>query len=128
MFEIKSTESDASLEFSNMSGDYFIVSLKSSTHSATREVYAYTNAYGIARLFQVAAEQWRGWEGVKRWASIEGELEIELESDNKGHISLTVKINNYFGNADPWKIEAVISIEAGQLDLISQKANKYFKQ
>jgi hypothetical protein len=128
MFEIKSTESDATLEFSNFSGDYFTVSLRSSTHFASREVYAGTDSQGIARLLQEAAEQWRSWQGIKQWQSVLGELQLELKSNHKGHISLTAKINNESGHPDPWKIEATLSVEAGQLDSLSQKAAGYFKQ
>ncbi len=127
MFLIKSTESDASLEFSDLSGDYFKVSLRASSHCATRDVYAYTDAKGIACLFQEAADQWRGWSGTKKWESIEGEFTLELTSDKTGHISLTARINHNCGNPDPWKLEATLTIEAGQLESLAKKAGKYWE-
>lgn len=126
MFQIKSSESDASLEITDFRGEYFKVTLRSSSHFAARDVYAYTDAQGIASLFREAAEQWRGWSGSKKWSSIEGEFVIELKADNKGHISLTAQISHDIGNADPWKLESTISIEAGQLEDLARQAHQYF--
>lgn len=127
MFDIKSIGSDASLEFSDLSGDYFKVSLRSATHFAVREVYSYTDPKGVASLFQKAADEWSGWSGTKKWASLEGEFELELISDKTGHISMTVKINHNCGNPDPWRLESCIMIEAGQLQEIAKRATQYFK-
>lgn len=68
MFQIKSTASDALLEFTDVTGNYFKVTLRSDSHFAMREVYAYTDAKGIASLFQEAATQWRGWSDTKKWS------------------------------------------------------------
>jgi len=126
VLQIKSTESDALLEFSDLSGDYFKVSLRSGSHFAIRKVYAYTDAKGIAALFQEAATEWRGWSGTKKWASIEGEFELELKSDKTGHVTLTTKINHDCGNSDPWRLESTLLIEAGQLENIAKRANQHF--
>jgi len=126
MFQIKSTRTDALLEFFDLSGDYFKVSLRSTSHSAVRNVYAYTDAEGIARLFQEAASEWRGWSGTKSWESLEGELRIELKADKTGHISMNVEINHDCGNPDPWRLKSCIMMEAGQLETIAKRASQFF--
>lgn len=128
MFQIKSTETDALLEFSDLSGDFFKVSLHSTSHSAVREVYAYTDAEGIARLFQEAASEWRGWSGTKCWESLEGEFKIELKADKTGHITINVDINHDCGNSEPWRLKSCIMIEAGQLETIAKRATEFFRQ
>jgi len=126
MFKIKSTESDALLEFSDLSGDYFKVTFHSATHSATRNVYAYTDSKGIARLFQEASEEWRGWPGTKRWESLEEEFTLELTSHKTGHITLITRINHDCGNPEPWELKAVLTTEAGQLESLAKEAVKFF--
>ena len=127
MFQIKSTRSEVLLEFTDLSGDYFKVALRSDSHFAMREVYAYTDAKGVASLFQEAAAQWRGWSGIKRWASIEGEFELELKADKTGHITVTTRINHDCGNPDPWRLESHLTVEAGQLETIAKRAVEFFK-
>jgi len=126
MLQIKSTETDALLEFFDLAGDYFKVSLRSSSHSAVREVYAYTDPEGIASLFQEAASEWRGWNGTKSWESLEGEFKIELTADKKGHITINIGINHDCGNPEPWRLESCIMIEAGQLETIAKRASQFF--
>lgn len=50
VFSIRSTESDAELVFLSHRGDYFDIELRSRQLSAAREVWAYTDAYGLADL------------------------------------------------------------------------------
>jgi hypothetical protein len=128
MFQIKSIETDALLEFFDLSGDYFKVSLRSTSHSAVREVYAYTDPEGIARLFQEAAREWRGWSGTKSWESLEGEFRIELKTDKSGHITINVEINHDCGNPEPWRLKSCIMTEAGQLETIAKRATQFFRQ
>lgn len=128
MFQIKSTETDSMLEFFDLSGDYFKVSVRSTTHSAVLEVYAYTDPKGIARLFQEAAKEWRGWNESKYWESLEGEFRIELKTDRTGHITINVDINHNCGNPEPWRLKSCIMIEAGQLENISKRATEFFRQ
>lgn len=127
MFQIKSVESDALLEFFDLAGDYFNVSLRSTSHSAVREVYAYTDPDGITSLFQEAAGDWRGWSGIKSWESLEGEFKIELKTDKTGHITIDVEINHDCGNPEPWRLKSCIMIEAGQLEAIAKSAIQFFR-
>jgi len=126
MFTIKSTDSETELRFEDLSGDYFTVALRSASHSAQRQVYAYTDSKGIAHLLEEAAQQWQGWAGTKTWQSIEEELKLELIADNTGHITLKVRIAHDCGNPDPWCLESTITIEAGQLASIANDASNYF--
>ena len=59
-FVLRSSNSDASVEFSALNGDYFSVTVKAHDHSAARQVYAFTDASGIAAVFAEAANDWKG--------------------------------------------------------------------
>ena len=73
-FVLRSSNSDASVEFSALNGDYFSVTVKAHDHFASRQVYAFRDASGIAAVFAEAAKDWKGWVGA-------GQLEaISLEA------------------------------------------------
>jgi hypothetical protein len=125
--QIKSSSSDAVLQFSQVEGEYFEVSLRSSSHSASKRVCCYTDPGGVASLFDDAAAHWRGWPGPKRWESIEGELALELTADRTGHITLNVTISNYLGGPDSWRVQSQLTLEAGQLEALAGDAAKTFR-
>ena len=123
---IKSSNSDTAIEFAERKGDYFRVSILGRAHSATRDVYAYTDADGLARLFTEAAHDWKGWKEPKIWESLEGELRGALTHDGKGEVTLKVDINADQGGTDPWRHHAALSIDAGQLETIAGDASQFW--
>ena len=113
---LKSSNSDAVVEFSDVRGDSFRIAVQARDHSAVRDVSAYTDALGVVRLFSEAARDWRGWQGAKAWESLEGELRLELTTDRSGHVALRVRIRSVAGGSDPWCIDTEIGLEAGGLE------------
>ena len=122
MLSLKSSNSDAAVEFSEVDGDHFRVSVVARDHSASRIVDAFMDALGVAALFAKAAEEWKGWDGGRVWQSIEGDLELELSHDRRGHVALRVRIRSDPGGADSWQHEAEIGLDAGQLEAIALSA------
>ena len=45
-----------------------------------------------ARFFAELAADWRGWDGERRWRSLEGEMEIEASHDGRGHVLIGVTV------------------------------------
>jgi len=121
---LTSSNSDVVVEFSDIEDDYFRVSVMSHDHSATRRVYAYTDGAGISRLFADAAEEWRVWKEPKVWESLEGELRIELSIDRLGHVAVAVRVRSDPGGSDPWRLDAELGLDAGQLDGVAREANR----
>ncbi len=119
MLSLKSSNSDAAVTFSEVDGDHFRVSVVAPDHSVSRVVYAYTDAFGVADLFTQAAQEWKGWDGAKVWQSIEGELQLGLSHDRRGHVTLRVRICSDRGGADSWQHEADIGLDAGQLETLA---------
>ncbi len=73
---LASSSSDVVVEFSDIEGDSFRVSVISHDHSATLRVCAYTDRAGVPRLLAGAAKDWRGWQGPKVWESLDaGQLD-----------------------------------------------------
>ena len=122
-----SSSSDVALEFSGVEGEYFCVTVVARDHSATRRVCAYTDEQGVARLFSEAAAEWKGWPGCKSWEALEGELRLELTADRLGHVTLAVRIRSDPGGADPWQLDAGLSLDAGQLEEIAREAGRLWR-
>ena len=125
---IASSRSDATLEFANVRGDQFRVSVTAKDHSAALDVSAHTDAHGVERLLSEAARDWQGWSGAKVWESLEGECRLEMSHDRKGHVTLRVRLHRSFGGPDPWCVDTEISLEAGQLDAIAAEAHRLWEQ
>jgi hypothetical protein len=119
---LKSSKSDAAVELSDVDGDSFRVSVVARDHSASRIVYGYTDAFGVPALFAQAAQEWRGWDGRKVWQSIEGELQLALSHDRRGHVTLGIRLRSNPGGADSWQQEAEIGLDSGQLEAIALSA------
>ena len=89
-------------------------------------VSTFTDPYGVLRLFQDAASNWRGWSGKKSWESLEGDFRLELSSNSTGHITLKTLISHDCGNPDPWRLIAAFEMNAGQLESVAQKVQRFF--
>jgi hypothetical protein len=126
--EIKSAHSGARLRFFELRGDYFRAALTSNMYSGSLKVCAYTDAHGLADLFQDMAANWQGWNGKKVWASIEGEFSLSCTHDKLGHITIDVMMNEDFGSRETWNLRASLVIEAGQLEAIAAHAKEFFGQ
>ena len=120
---LSSSNSDAVIEFSDVQGEYFRVSVTARDHSASRHVYAYTDGAGIARLFAEAAREWRGWTGTKQWESLEGEFRIVLTIDRLGHVTVEARVQSDPAGPDRWQLEAELGLDAGQLEGVARDAH-----
>lgn len=125
MFAIHSTESGNTLIFDDVQGDYFSVCFNSSALSIKREVWAYTDAYGLANLFECLACHELPWLTSEKWESIEGEFSLVATCNSRGIVNFNVCILD-LGNAEPWKFEGNICTELGQLPAIAKSARQFF--
>lgn len=129
-FEIKS-DNEYSLLFSDQSHDKnewltdYAVSLNSSDMSGIVRVDNPPYGQSPLVLFDSVKNEWRGWEGEKRWGSMEGEFDLSAISDNTGHITLTATIfSGHSAPASRMVIELVV--ESSQLDQIAKTAKEFF--
>lgn len=49
---------------------------------------------GLPEFFEKLAEDWRGWDGERRWVSLEGELAVGATNDRRGHCSFTIEVQD----------------------------------
>jgi Family of unknown function (DUF6228) len=121
---IKSAHGVREIAFSDFDGDYIGIEIRDDTLRVRKKVYLYTDGPSLCDFFQDMASQWRGWEGKKEIESVEGDFRLEARSDGKGHIELRTTIRNNYPE-DKWFVSIPIWLEAGSLEDISKRINKY---
>ncbi len=62
------------------------------------------------------AADWCGWQGVRRWQSLEGELELDARHDGRSQVGLGVTLRAPGPDVDDthWSARAVLVQEAGE--------------
>jgi len=108
--------------------NYYLATIRASGFEIGQDVYAYDpKNEGLAQFFSELAVDWKGWEGVRKWSSLEGEFEIECEHDRLGNIGIVARLykNRFYGVG--WTGEIHFEIGAGQLDEIAKELIRFFK-
>lgn len=124
-FTIKSSDSDLKLVLSDIEGDYFNAQISSSHINAKRKVYAYTDAYGFANLFEYLASQTKPWDGKESWSSLEQEFEFTASCSTLGTVTFTIELSHY-GCVEEWSVKTEIKSEFGQLPSLAKSAREFF--
>jgi hypothetical protein len=79
----------------------------------------------LTTYLQRLADDWRGWPGLRKWRTQDGELQLDAHHDGLGHVTLGVTLRNWrqaFGAPYPWKrpvdcgwsARAVFVLDAGE--------------
>jgi hypothetical protein len=125
MVEIKSSSGGRSLVFSERDGDDFRVAILGDEVTAKKRIWGHSDSHLLIDLFEFMAENWKGWEGDKKWQSIESDLCLTASTDNWGHITLGVSIHANHPD-DDWSAQAPIHLDAGSLDTLLKDIRAFF--
>lgn len=126
MFSIHSVSSDRELQFHSLQGDEFMVELQGLSPSALLRVSAYTDAFGLNRLFQELAQLEKPWQGIKSWESLEGEFSLSSTCSLLGNVTFRVILIGLMGASEEWRLEAGLNIDFGMLQEIGKKSDAFF--
>lgn len=121
--EIPSRDGARCLSFLRREGDYFAVSIERGNPQASVRVWGYTDCDLLVDLFASMARDWRGWEGKRDWASIEGEFRISASTTRTGVVTLRIELRQY---DDEWEVSVPVIVEAGQLESIAFRVANFF--
>ena len=123
--KLKSSDTDLEISFTNINGDNFTVQIISSNLNVKREVWAYTDAHGLAELFEWLANQKKPWGKKEKWESLEGEFTFSASCSSLGTVTFEIELNHY-GCAEEWLVKTQISSEFGQLPTLAKQARSFF--
>jgi len=114
--------SDFVPEDSSSLSESFLVTIKSHEIRAETRASSYRSV-SLAEYFRDIAENWRGWNGRKHWATLEGELEFTATSDKTGHVRLGFSLRPPYTGFH-WEVRGALELEAGQLDAIAEEVQQ----
>jgi Family of unknown function (DUF6228) len=69
---------------------------------------------GLVAWFAELAAAFRGWQGTRTWASLEGDALLEVTHDGLGEVALRVTLRRDTGDPPVWTVSAVVPLEAGE--------------
>lgn len=104
--------------------EYLHVSLKDKDIAASSAKVFLYEPHSLAALFEDLAANWRGWDGVKEWDSVEGDFILSCTSDTHGHVAMKVTLKSGLYE-DDWCVQAIIYIDSGQLEDIAAKVKEF---
>jgi hypothetical protein len=126
---IKSSRSAGELKFSepkppglNHVVEYCRVTLRD-RGIATSSARIYDPA-GVVTLFDDMAADWRGWEGEKRWESVDNDFALSCASDARGAVSMTATLKGPYHEGE-WRVQAVVHVEAGRLGELAAQVRRF---
>ena len=130
---IASTERGARLTLSDLvpesEPDFYtlVATIEQPGLRATTKVYDMDGARGgsLTGYFATLAEEWRGWDGEKEWAALEGQLALSCTSDKTGHARLVVRLGET-AHWDGWSAEVVLMLDVMQRDRIAKEVRRFF--
>ena len=122
--EVLPFSSDPSLQASFHSRHYdssgwlesYVIELEALDFHAKTRVENPGYGHPPSQLFEDLAASWKGWEGIKSWFAMEGELDLEATSDRIGHVTLTVAIPAS-ANQRQWSARVAVTMKPGSLSV-----------
>jgi hypothetical protein len=76
----------------------------------------------LSGYFAALAADWRGWEGERRWESLEGDLGLIAAHDGLGTVTLTARLRTAPFSTHRWDASAELMLDAGGLDRLARQA------
>jgi len=122
-FLLRCVDTGASLTLRRVDEHEWHALLEAGNLRAETPVYVeghFHESSSFARLFQEMARDWRGWDDVRKWATLEGEVELGFSIDRLGHV--TVRIRMLLDAVRAWRVEATVMLESGYLDELARQA------
>jgi hypothetical protein len=81
---------------------------------ATLDIYV-DQPGDLPAFFAGLAGDWRGWDGVRRWESLERDLRLACRHDRVGRVTVEVTLGRRAKVPPYWQVTSPVSVEPGQL-------------
>jgi hypothetical protein len=118
---IKSSEGSELFQIGPREGEYINLELRMPALKARARIFLYEDNIGLFRLFEDLAQNWKGWQGVKVWTSLEEDLKLSCSTDGLGHVTIALEVTNRTVGST-WIVKASLKIDAGSLEQITHQA------
>ena len=111
-----------------LENEYIEVCYQTNGINISTRPYLYTDGIELANFFKSMANDWKGWQGSKSWASIESDFELEATNDGTSSVELSFSLRKNVGADDDWEFKGKIKLELGTLDNIANEVAKLYQK
>jgi len=101
------------------------VTFSSSALTCHQDVWAYTDADGLARLFERLGAQTQPWAEPLCWASLEREFKLTATCDLRGTVTVGLELQP-LGSSEGGDVRTQLHCEFGQLPALAKAARAFF--
>lgn len=115
------------LSLGPLDNEYLEVSYQTNGITISAKPYLYIDGVGLANFFRSMANEWKGWEGSKSWASIENDFELEATNNGTNSVDLFFSLRKNIGADDDWEFKGKIKVELGALDKVAEDIETLFQ-
>jgi Family of unknown function (DUF6228) len=91
--------------------DYLTVTAELDGLRASKSVYDFGGWSGLLSFFEGLALNWRGWDGDKKFDSLEGDFRLSAKHD--GHVRLSFELED-FDRPAPWAAKGEVTLDPGE--------------
>lgn len=91
--------------------DYLLITANFDGLCARKRVYDLNGWSLLLSFFEELEACWRGWDGDKLFASLEGEF--RLVAKHVGHVRFSIELND-FERLDPWTTKGDFDLDPGE--------------
>jgi hypothetical protein len=123
---ISSVKSGQRLELRPDGSDYVEACIVGPNLQGAVRAWLYEGPASLVAFFESMADESYGWTETKRWAALEGDLQLDASVDRAGHVTIAIHMRCAH-QADPWDITTSIETELGLLLELAKTARRIFK-
>lgn len=127
-FSLTDTKGPGRLEFvaPGDGAQYFEARLQLPALECRAKIYGYNPTGSLVGVLEELARNWKGWQGARRWSSIESDLLLEFAHDGIGHVGVGVELRTY--GPEAWTVRTKLVLEPGALQELANQAKQFFSQ
>jgi hypothetical protein len=123
-FTIKDIDSSAYLKLSRKSADGAIeIDLQDHGLMLHADAYPFM-AESLPTFLLELAGSWRGWDGVKTWGTLEGELSLSFSHNKVGYVFVKVEVRH--PTQQRWRCQTGFTLEPASLDTLAAQSSGLF--
>lgn len=120
------TDNGIRLTLTRETSDRYAVSIEAPGLAAATSVWEHRSGDGFSEFAAALNQDWRGWDGLRSWASLEGELRLSASNDEFGVVTVRVELTEQTRPGE-WRAAATMSLGAGaELSRFADKIRRFF--
>ena len=111
------------IELSQLDVDNWAVTISCGAVKLSSNVFVYTDGKQLQNILNEIDAEWAGWDGVKKWCSVEKDFCLDFENDKKGHIKCSVLLRG--SEEFDWEFNMKCDLLAADFSEFCKKYNEF---